>query len=91
MPNERPGTDFRLDADLALLAMGYVGPGENKLVDSLAIERDVKGNIKVDDQHMTNVKGVFAAGDMTQGPSLVVRAIADGREAARGMMQYLKG
>jgi glutamate synthase (NADPH/NADH) small chain len=40
---------------------------------------------------MTNVKGVFAAGDMTQGPSLVVRAIADGREAARGMMQYLKG
>jgi len=51
--------------------------------------RNARGNIEVDDQHMGHVKGVFAAGDMTQGQSLVVRAIADGRKAARGMTRYL--
>jgi glutamate synthase (NADPH/NADH) small chain len=90
-PKEKVGTDFELEADLVFLAMGYVGPGQNKMVESLAIERDARGNIKVDDQHMTNVNGVFVAGDMTQGQSLVVRAIADGRKAAQGIMTYLTG
>ena len=90
-PIEKIGTDFELEADLVLLAMGYVGPGKNRLVENLAIERDARGNVKADDQRMTNVKGIFVAGDMAQGQSIVVRAIADGRKAAQGIMTYLTG
>jgi glutamate synthase (NADPH/NADH) small chain len=66
-----------------------VGPEQNRLLEELDIERDAKGNVKADDQQMTNVKGVFVAGDMREGPSLVVRAIADGRQTAQGIMRYL--
>lgn len=89
VPKEKPGTEFEIEVDLVLLAIGYVGPGQNKLMEDLAIERDALGNVKSDDQRMTSVEGVFVAGDMTQGQSLVVEAIADGRKAASGIMKYL--
>jgi glutamate synthase (NADPH/NADH) small chain len=89
VPKEKPGTEFEIEADLVFLAMGYVGPGQNKLMEDLAIERDALGNVKSDDQHMTSAEGVFVAGDMTQGQSLVVEAVADGRKAASGIMKYL--
>jgi glutamate synthase (NADPH/NADH) small chain len=88
-PVEIPGTEFEVAADMVILAMGFTGPEKNRLVDELNIERDERGNVKTDQNHMTNVKGVFAAGDMVSGQSLVVRAIADGRDAATGIMEYL--
>ncbi|MBW1785929.1 MAG: glutamate synthase subunit beta [Deltaproteobacteria bacterium] len=90
-PVEMAGTDFEIDADLVLVAMGFSGPGKNRLVDDLDMEPDDRGNIKTDDGKMTSVEGIFAAGDMAMGQSLVVKAIADGRKAAQGIMAYLKG
>ncbi|MDD4869497.1 MAG: glutamate synthase subunit beta [Kiritimatiellae bacterium] len=87
---EKPGTDFDMDVQLVLLSMGFVGPGRNRIVEDLHIEHDSKGNIKVNENHMTSVDGIFAAGDMAQGQSLVVRAIADGRMTASGIVQYLE-
>ncbi len=87
---ERDDTEFQVDAQLVLLALGFTGPGKNKLADDLDIDRDKRGNISVDENHMTSVKGIFAAGDMAKGQSLVVRAIADGREAAHGILKYLQ-
>lgn len=88
-PRERAGTEFELKADLVLLAMGFVGPGENRLVEELGIEKDSRGNVKADEKNMTNIPGVFTAGDMARGQSLVVRAIADGRKAAKGIRDFL--
>jgi glutamate synthase (NADPH/NADH) small chain len=88
--SDRPGSDFEVKAQLVLLAMGFTGPGRNKLLEELGIERDKNGNISVDQRHMTNIKGIFAAGDMSEGQSLVVRAIADGRAAAMDIMEYLQ-
>ena len=87
---EKSGTRFDLEAQLVLLAMGYVGPGPNKVFDELGLERDTRANICTDSQHMTSVEGVFAAGDMAIGQSLVTRAIADGRDAANAIMRFLK-
>jgi len=86
---EKAGSEFSVTVDMILLAMGFVGPGRNRIVEDLNIERDFRGNIKKDPNHMTSVKGIFAAGDMASGQSLVVRAIADGRATAFGMIQYL--
>jgi glutamate synthase (NADPH/NADH) small chain len=90
LPRDKPGTEFDTDAQLVLLALGFIGPGRNKLVSDLDIALDERGNIKVDARHMTSVEGVFAAGDTARGQSLVVRAIADGREAAKGIGEYLR-
>ncbi len=90
-PRDLPGTEFYLDADLILLAMGFVGPGENPLADLLELERDARSNLKVDDDNMTSMEGVFAAGDMATGQSLVVRAMADGKKAAESVHRYLSG
>ncbi|MCF7669780.1 MAG: glutamate synthase subunit beta [Verrucomicrobia bacterium] len=87
---EKPGSEFTVEAELVLLAMGFVGPGKNRLADDLGIERDSRGNIKVDPRYMTSVPGIFAAGDMSRGQSLVVRAIADGRRAAGNIAAYLR-
>lgn len=89
VPKEKPGTEFTVETDLVLLAMGFVGPGRNRLVDDMGIALDARGLIQRDKNHMTNVPGVFVAGDMSQGASLVVRAMADGIEAAQGLMAYL--
>ncbi|HLV19691.1 MAG TPA: glutamate synthase subunit beta [Polyangiaceae bacterium] len=86
-----PGTEFTVDADLVLLAMGFVHPEHPGLLDQLGAERDARGNLKIDDRFMTSVPGVFAAGDCQRGQSLVVWAIADGRKAARGIDLYLMG
>ena len=86
-----PGTEFTLDADLVLLAMGFLGPVRPGLLDSLGVKLDARGNVQADENYMTSVDGVFAAGDMRRGKSLVVWAIAEGRQAARGIDRYLMG
>jgi glutamate synthase (NADPH/NADH) small chain len=86
-----PGTEFSLEADLVLLAMGFLGPVKSGLLDSLGVKLDLRGNVQAGDNYMTSVPGVFAAGDMRRGQSLVVWAIAEGRHAARGIDQYLMG
>ena len=84
------GTEFKLDADLVLLAMGFTGPVRAGLLDQLDVKLDARGNVQADDNHMTSVEGVFAAGDMRRGQSLVVWAIAEGRQAAAGIDKYLR-
>jgi glutamate synthase (NADPH/NADH) small chain len=87
---EKPGTEFRVEADLVLLAMGFSGPGRNRIVEDLKIRTEPNGVIWRDERNMTNVPGIFVAGDMSLGSSLVVRAIMDGRRAAQGIAAYLK-
>jgi glutamate synthase (NADPH/NADH) small chain len=86
-----PGTEQEIPAELVLLAMGFTGPVRSGLVDELGVELDARGNVKADDDYMTSVPGVFAAGDARRGQSLVVWAIAEGRSAARGIDKYLMG
>ena len=86
-----PGTEFTLDADLVLLAMGFLGPVRGGLIENLGVKLDQRGNVATDDRHMTSVDGVFAAGDMRRGQSLVVWAIAEGRKAAHGIDRWLMG
>jgi glutamate synthase (NADPH/NADH) small chain len=86
-----PGSEQEFPADLVLLAMGFTGPVRSGLVDELGVELDARGNVKADDDYMTTVPGVFAAGDTRRGQSLVVWAIAEGRQAARGIDKYLMG
>ncbi len=85
------GTDFTIEADLVLIAMGFLGPVKNGMLESLGVQLDVRGNVECDANHMTSVPGVFAAGDMRRGQSLVVWAISEGRKAARGIDKYLMG
>ncbi|CAI2718651.1 glutamate synthase subunit beta [Nitrospina watsonii] len=88
---EIPGSEFTLDVELVLLAMGFVHPVHEGLVKELGLELDARGNVACDKDKMTRVPGVFVAGDMARGQSLVVWAIAEGREAARGVDQHLMG
>lgn len=80
---------FTLPAQLVLLAMGFVGPGRNRIVEDLGIQKDPRGNIHVEDRHMTSIEGIFTAGDMSTGQSLVVRAMADGKQCAEDVNTYL--
>jgi glutamate synthase (NADPH/NADH) small chain len=75
---------------MVLLAMGFTGPGNDTLIDGFGLERDARGNVKVDAGMMTSVKGVFSGGDMAHGQSLVVTAIHSGKQAARGIIDYLR-
>ncbi len=84
-----PGTEFTMDVDLVLLAMGFTGPVRNGMIDQLGVELDARGNVKTDDDYMSSVPSVFAAGDMRRGQSLVVWAIAEGRKAAEGIGRFL--
>jgi glutamate synthase (NADPH) small chain len=86
-----PGSEFEIPADLVLLAMGFVGPERGPLVTDLGVKLTERGNVWRDVRWMTSVPGVFAAGDMQRGQSLIVWAIAEGRSAARGIDQYLMG
>jgi glutamate synthase (NADPH/NADH) small chain len=86
-----PGSEFEIPADLVLLAMGFLGPERGPLVDDLGLKLTDRGNVWRDERWMTNVPGVFTAGDMQRGQSLIVWAIAEGRSAARGVDQYLTG
>jgi glutamate synthase (NADPH/NADH) small chain len=85
-----PGTEFLLPAGLVLLAMGFVGPERGGIVEQLGLTLDVRGNVKSDASGATNVPGVFAAGDVSRGQSLVVWAIADGRRVAAGTDAFLR-
>jgi glutamate synthase (NADPH/NADH) small chain len=86
-----PGSEFEIKADLVLLAMGFVRPLHDGLLDSLNVEYDLRGNVRVNSEMMTNVPGVFAAGDANTGAWLVVGAIAAGRRLARRVDRYLMG
>jgi glutamate synthase (NADPH/NADH) small chain len=88
VPREIPGTDKVIPADLVLLAMGFLGP-EKPLPTQLGCKMDDRGNVWTDPTKMTSVPGVFAAGDMARGQSLVVWAIREGRQAAQSMDRYL--
>jgi glutamate synthase (NADPH/NADH) small chain len=87
---EVPGSDFSLEIDLVLLAMGFVHVEHNRLNNELGIAYDNNGNIVTDHAYRTSVEGIFAAGDANIGASLVVQAIYHGREAAKAVDQYLQ-
>jgi glutamate synthase (NADPH/NADH) small chain len=84
------GSEFEMKADLVLLAMGFTGPEKSRLLQDLEVKLTDRGNVWRDDRWMTSVPGVFAAGDMQRGQSLIVWAIDDGRRAAAGIDGYLK-
>ena len=88
---EIPGSEFELNVDLVLLALGFVHPERDGMLEQLDVELDGRGNVATAPNKMTSVPGVFAAGDMSRGQSLVVWALAEGREAARGIDEYLMG
>jgi glutamate synthase (NADPH/NADH) small chain len=85
-----PGTEAEFPADLVLLALGFTGPVKNGLLEQLGVELDPRGNVKTGDNSMTSQPGIFAAGDIRRGQSLVVWAIAEGRKAARAIDEYLQ-
>jgi glutamate synthase (NADPH) small chain len=85
------GSEQELPADLVFLAMGFVGPEKGSWLDELGVEFDERGNVRRDDNYMTNVPGVFVAGDMGRGQSLIVWAIAEGRACAAGVDVHLVG
>jgi glutamate synthase (NADPH/NADH) small chain len=86
-----PGTEFTLDVDLVLLAMGFLGAERPGLLTDLGVRLTERGNVWRDERWMTSVPGVFVCGDMQRGQSLIVWAIAEGRSAARGVDLYLMG
>jgi len=85
-----PGTEFTTDADLVLIAMGFLGPVRNGMIEQLGVKLDPRGNVATDQRYMSSVPGVFVAGDMRHGQSLVVWAIAEGRRAAASVDAYLR-
>jgi len=91
VPYEIPGSRKEWPAQMVLLALGFLGPETEGLLSQLGVRISERGNVVVDEDEMTSVPKVFAAGDMTRGQSLVVWAIADGRRAARGVDKYLMG
>jgi glutamate synthase (NADPH/NADH) small chain len=86
-----PGSEFEIPAELVLLAMGFVGPEKGGLLEGLGVKLTDRGNVARDEEWMTSVPGVFTAGDMQRGQSLIVWAIAEGRSAARAIDKYLMG
>jgi glutamate synthase (NADPH/NADH) small chain len=88
---EVAGTEKVWAADLILLAMGFLGPEKEGLLSDLGVKLDERTNVAVDASKMTSVPGVFAAGDMARGQSLIVWAIKEGRDAARGVDKFLMG
>jgi glutamate synthase (NADPH) small chain len=85
------GSQFELQAELVLLALGFVGPEKGAWLERLGVEFDPRGNVARDDDYMTNVDGVFVAGDMGRGQSLIVWAIAEGRSCAAAVDAWLMG
>ena len=88
--SEIPGSEFILEVDLVLLAMGFTGPVRGGLLTDLALEFNPRGALSADEHHMTTTPGIFVAGDMKRGASLIVWAIREGRDAARGIDQFLR-
>jgi glutamate synthase (NADPH/NADH) small chain len=88
---ELPDSEFEIDADLVILAVGFVHPEHEGLLSELKLDFDQKGNVKTDENFMTSIKKVFSAGDMRRGQSLVVWAISEGRRCAYNIDRYLMG
>jgi glutamate synthase (NADPH/NADH) small chain len=88
---KKEGTDTEILADLVFLAMGFVGPEKGSWLDQLGVALDERGNIARNDAYETNVPGVFVAGDMGRGQSLIVWAIAEGRACASSVDTALMG
>jgi glutamate synthase (NADPH) small chain len=84
-----PGSEFTIDADLVLLALGFLGPVRKGMLEQLGVHLDTRGNVATNGNYMSSVPGVFAAGDMRRGQSLVVWAISEGRSAAKAVNEYL--
>lgn len=84
-----PGTEFTLDADLVLLAMGFLGPVKCGMIEQLGVALDKRGNVAANADYQTSIENIFAAGDMRRGQSLVVWAISEGRKAAAAVDRYL--
>jgi len=90
-PEPVAGTEFACDADLVLLAMGFVGPEKEALLAQLGVRLSERGTVWTNEDKLTSVPGVFSAGDMARGQSLIVWAIAEGRACAYGIDKYLMG
>jgi glutamate synthase (NADPH/NADH) small chain len=89
---EIPGSEFQIKADLVLLAMGFLGPRKDGLLEQAGVALDPRGNVAANtDDYRTSISKVFACGDMRRGQSLVVWAIREGRQCARGVDEYLTG
>ena len=86
-----PGTEFELECELVLLAMGFLGTERRNAVDELGVEVGPRGNVAADREWATNVEGVFVCGDQTRGQSLIVWAIAEGRSCAAAVDRWLMG
>jgi glutamate synthase (NADPH/NADH) small chain len=84
-----PGSEFTLDVDLVLLAMGFLGPERSGMIEQLGVALDSRGNVATNAEYRTSVENIFAAGDMRRGQSLVVWAISEGRRAAASVDRYL--
>lgn len=91
LTQEASDREFEIEADLVILALGFLHTEHNGLVKDLSLELDVKGNVKSDENYMTKALGVFSAGDMHRGQSLVVSAISEGRKASHCIDKYLMG
>ena len=89
--SEIPGSEMEVETDLVLLAMGFLHPEHAGMLTDLGVALDARGNVQTDANKMTSIPGIFAGGDMSRGQSLVVWAIAEGREVARGVDAYLTG
>jgi glutamate synthase (NADPH) small chain len=89
-PASHPCPEVIIDVDLVLLAMGFTGPVKSGLLEQLGVGLDQRGNVATDANYMSSVPGVFAAGDLRRGQSLVVWAIAEGRNAAAAVDRYLR-
>jgi glutamate synthase (NADPH/NADH) small chain len=89
--NELAGSEFVIEAEAVFLAMGFLHPQHDGLLDNLGVDYDPRGNVAADGTLQTNVDKVFACGDMQRGQSLVVHAIASGRRAARQIDIFLTG
>jgi glutamate synthase (NADPH/NADH) small chain len=83
------GSEFKIETDLVLLAMGFTGPVKPGMIEHFGVELDARGNVATKGNYMSSVPGIFAAGDMRRGQSLVVWAIAEGRSAAKTISEYL--
>ena len=88
---EVPDSEFSIEVDLVLLAMGFIHPEHKGLITDLGVELDGRGNIKTNADRMTSIHGIFAGGDSVRGASLVVWAKAEGRQVAHGIDKYLSG
>ena len=85
-----PGTEFTLEVDLVLIAMGFAGPVRRGMIEQLGVSLNQRGNVATGENYMSSVSGIFAARDMRRGQSLIESAISEGRKAAAGVDAYVR-